>query len=199
MIRGIDVSKYQEIIDWNAVKKSGIQFAWIRASKGREYVDPMFYLNWENAQKVGIIVGAYHYFTPTLDATGQAHYFTEVITKANGKCLPPALDIEDIDNLTSAKYITSVKVCLNIAENKIGRKPFVYTYTSFADEHSLGKFFGDYPLWIARYNSKVDAPNGWKKWTFWQFSNKGSVPGIKGAVDFDYFNGGINELKALVK
>ena len=57
--------------------------------------------------------------------------------------------------------------------------------------------FDEYPLWIAHYyKNKLNIS---QKWYFWQHSDKGKVNGIKGDVDFNVFNGNIEELKSLCK
>jgi lysozyme len=60
-IHGIDVSKFQGDIDWNAVANSGIKFAWIKATEGGDYADARFQANWEGAKAAGIPHGAYHF------------------------------------------------------------------------------------------------------------------------------------------
>src|ERR1700679_3322509 len=60
-IQGIDVSKYQGNIDWNAVANSGVKFAWIKATEGGDRADERFEANWAGAKQVGIARGAYHF------------------------------------------------------------------------------------------------------------------------------------------
>src|SRR3954453_10276082 len=59
-LRGIDVSHHQGQIDWSAVKASGIQFAYIKATEGTEFTDATFAENWRNSNTAGIVRGAYH-------------------------------------------------------------------------------------------------------------------------------------------
>ena len=60
-IHGIDVSKYQGTIDWNAVAGSGVKFVWIKATEGGDLVDERFQANWQGAKLAGIPHGAYHF------------------------------------------------------------------------------------------------------------------------------------------
>jgi len=60
--KGIDVSKWQGNIEWNEVIKDGVKHAFIKMTEGGTDTDPQFVINWNAAKKVGIKVGAYHYF-----------------------------------------------------------------------------------------------------------------------------------------
>ena len=60
-IHGIDVSKFQGDIDWNAVASSGVKFAWIKATEGGDHADERFQANWEGAKAAGVPRGAYHF------------------------------------------------------------------------------------------------------------------------------------------
>src|SRR5665647_2878062 len=60
-IHGIDVSKYQGEIDWNAVRSSGVEFAWIKATEGGDHADERFMNNWMGAKAAGVPRGAYHF------------------------------------------------------------------------------------------------------------------------------------------
>ncbi|MBV8795476.1 MAG: glycosyl hydrolase family 25, partial [Hyphomicrobiales bacterium] len=60
-IHGIDVSKFQGDIDWNAVASSGVKFAWIKATEGGNRADARFQANWSGAKSAGVPHGAYHF------------------------------------------------------------------------------------------------------------------------------------------
>src|SRR4051812_44035850 len=60
-VHGVDVSKYQGEIDWQAAKASGVRFAWIKATEGGDHMDEKFYQNWQNAKAAGVPRGAYHF------------------------------------------------------------------------------------------------------------------------------------------
>lgn len=74
----------------------------------------------------------------------------------------------------------------------------IYTAPSYWNANMKGGF-GNYPLWVAEYGvSTPRGVNGWDNWTFWQHSSTGTVNGISGAVDLDYFNGTSEALSAFL-
>ena len=92
-IHGIDVSKFQGDIDWNAVANSGVKFAWIKATEGGDYADARFQANWEGAKAAGIPRGAYHFVywcRPPLEEISNFEQNAPVEDDA----LPPVLDVE---------------------------------------------------------------------------------------------------------
>lgn len=198
MLPGIDVSRYQKNIDWGKVVAAGIKFVFIRATQGRSYTDPYFEKNYAGAKAAGLPVGAYHFFTPTQDAVGQAKHFLEVTDKMV-KCLPPVLDVEDSGALSVVQYQESMEAWLNHVELMIGRKPIIYANMSYLSKFKLVETFPDNPFWYARYNKTAPAGD----WLFWQHTSSGKVDGITGNVDLDWFRGEAlsdeAQLKALIK
>ena len=194
-LRGIDVSHYQGTIDWPRVKADGIVFAFIKASEGQTLVDAQFKQNWKAARKAGVVRGAYHFYRPSVDAEVQARLFLKQFKLEKGD-LPPVLDLEVTDGQSAKTIREGALEWMRIVEKKTGRKPILYTLPRFARDY-LGKSFKDYPLWVVRLRrGEPKVGKIWKKWTFWQFSHRGRVDGIKGDVDLNLFNGGIEELRA---
>lgn len=190
-IHGIDVSRYQQNIGWNAVKEmnvNGIQlgFAFIKATEGTNNKDPYFKRNWKRAKQAGIVRGAYHFFVPYKDGRLQAEHFIEQVALESGD-LPPVLDVETIGRTSSAKLREEVKEFLAILENHYGVKPIIYTNADFYKHHLLGRF-DEYPLWVAHY-LQPHQPRVSRDWHFWQHSESGRVNGIVSKVDFNVFNG----------
>lgn len=201
MLKGIDISHYQGDVNWakTVLGQSVIHFVYLKATEGEKFVDPTFAANWNEAQGVGLLVGAYHFFDPAQDAGLQAEHFCAVLDKVEGKRLPPVLDLEKTSGVSQALLLLKVQKWMDIVEQHTGQKPVLYTYTSFATSNRLAKRFSGYPLWIAQYGN-LTAPKlcGWPKWTFWQYRSSGKVPGIVGHVDLDYFSGTVAELNALL-
>ena len=78
-IRGIDVSDYQPIVDWQAVARSGISFAVIKSTEGESFVCKVFPSYWEQTKANGLIRGAYHFFKPDSDPIKQAYHFLKIV------------------------------------------------------------------------------------------------------------------------
>jgi GH25 family lysozyme M1 (1,4-beta-N-acetylmuramidase) len=199
-ITGPDVASYQHpggaSIDWSQVKNSGRNFAFVKATEGIGYVNPYFSADWAAIQANGMVRGSYHYAKPDTSPTSaaeQARYFvaTAGLMQTTGD-LAPILDLEDTGGLSPSGLITWVHSWLSTITALTGRTPILYTYPYFwrsAMGNDTG--FTNYPLWIADYNGG-SAPNtplvgGWNSWTFWQYTDRGSIPGIPAGVDISSF------------
>ena len=195
LVHGIDVSHYQSYIDWRTVAEQDIHFAFVKASEGVTMRDTLFCTNWDEMKYAGIRRGAYHFFRPQLDAEDQARHFFKQVKLEYGD-LPPVLDVEVLDNVSKARLIVGVKTWLWLAELYYGVKPILYTNVKFYNKYLAGHF-NDYPLWIARYNSRKPNTACGRDWQFWQYGNRGQLAGIEGDVDFNVFNGELTALDAL--
>lgn len=196
-LSGIDVSKWQGSINWQSVQEAGIAFAFARATYGSSVKDSYFDANWPAMKEAGIIRGAYHFFLATGDPAQQAEFFISTVGSLAPGDLPPVIDVESGSG-TSSNLVANVQTWLNLVEQGLGRKPIIYTAPSYWNAN-LTSAFGDYPLWVAEYGvSSPKAVNGWSNWTFWQHSSTGSVNGVNGGVDLDYFNGTAEALAAFV-
>ena len=186
-IVGLDVSKYQGTVDFDKVKAAGISYVFVRATDGITYQDPDFKSNFAAARTAGLVVGAYHFYETDDDPTAQLKNFTDVVTLQPGD-LPPVVDIEKLHDNDQSDLTSNLKTYLEGLESHYGVKPIIYTGLNFANEYIT--VFGDYPLWLAEYEvDQLTLPKGWSDWTFWQWSQTGTVDGITGAVDSDRFNG----------
>jgi lysozyme len=199
-IHGIDVSRYQQAISWESVKKMDVQgiqlgFAFIKATEGTSSKDPYFKRNWRKSKEAGIIRGAYHFFIPWKDGRLQAEHFIDHVTLESGD-LPPVLDVETIGRISTAKLREELKKFLDILEQHYGVKPIIYTNADFYKHHLLGHF-DEYPLWVAHY-LQPHQPRISRHWQFWQHSEKGKVNGIASNVDFNVFNGNENDFQSLL-
>jgi lysozyme len=198
-LEGIDVSHWQGTINWTKVAAAGKTFAIIKASQDTTYVDPMYATNHAAAKAAGLWTGAYHFAQPTTalnDAVAEADHFAAVVTLGT-KDLIPALDLEVSGGLSIAALQTWVASWLNEVALKTGVRPMIYTspafWTKYMGDSSALADAGYKTLWIAHWNvtSPLIPANNWggHGWTFWQYSNCGTVPGISGCVDLDRFNG----------
>jgi lysozyme len=199
-IHGIDVSRYQDHIIWDAVKGMEVQnvklgFTFIKATEGVNDVDPYFGRNWKKTKEAGLVRGAYHYFLPNKDPKQQVNNFIKNVKLEPGD-LPPVLDIEDTKGVNKAKLQKVVKQWLDLMEASYHVKPIIYTFLNFYDDYLKGAF-DNYPLWIAHYD-QPEQPRIERDWTFWQHSDSGRVNGIGSRVDFDVFNGDSTAFRALL-
>ena len=190
-IHGIDVSRYQQRITWEAVKKMQVRgirldFAFIKATEGNTRVDPFFKRNWKKSKEVGVIRGAYHFFIPNRDGRTQAQNFIRTVVLESGD-LPPVLDVEQAGRVKAATIRKEVKAWLDVVEKYYGVKPIIYANISFYKRYLEG-YVDDYPLWVAHY-LQPDQPRIERDWDFWQHSETGRVDGIVSKVDFNVFNG----------
>jgi len=186
--KGVDISHYQGDIDWAALSTTGIKFVFIKATEADTDVDPKFAANWAGAGSTKLVRGAYHFFDPDVDALSQANHFIATVRLEPGD-LPPALDIEVQEGITTQKIDADIELWLEKVAQAYGVRPIVYSDVSFI-EKNLASGFGKYPLWIADYsNSAPAAPGDWASWTIWQHSQSGKLDGIDGAVDLDVYQG----------
>jgi len=184
---GIDVSKYQLHIDWQEIKKNPkIQYVYIKATEGCDHTDHRYEDNIRNARKHGVKVGSYHYLTNRSSATAQFQNFVRTARKEE-QDLIPFIDVEECSRWSSQQLRDSLKVFADLLEDYYGVKPLIYTSESFFNKH-LGRAFKDYPLFIAKYSA--NQPSIGYNWVMWQYSDKGTIPGIKSNVDLSRFNKG---------
>lgn len=190
-IHGIDVSKYQQVINWDAVKKmdvGGVKicFAFIKASEGETDEDCNFKRNWKKTKEQNIARGAYHYFYPTKDPAIQAYNYLDLVKLQKGD-LPPVLDVEEHNGVTVDVLRKRIKNWLDKVEFSTGVKPIIYSNVDFYEKYLAG-YFDEYPFWAAHY-LQPGKPRISRSWHFWQHNESGRVNGILSRVDFNVFNG----------
>ncbi|MFF3195603.1 GH25 family lysozyme [Streptomyces misionensis] len=203
---GLDVSHYQNNVDWTSVKNNGAAFAYLKATEGTDYTDPSFSQQYNGAYDAGLIRGAYHFALPgNSSGTVQADWFVSHGGgwTADGRTLPPALDIEynpygaTCYGLSQSAMVSWIRDFSNEVRAKVGRYPAIYTTTDWwttctGDNSGFGS---TNPLWIARYSSSPGTlPAGWSTQTIWQYADSGTFPG-----DQDTFNGTLTDLQAFAK
>jgi lysozyme len=203
-IPGIDVSHWQQTVDWDMVAAAGIRYAFIKATEGTNFIDDFFAPNWHGAKQAGILRGAYHFFHPKLDPKTQAKKFLSIVQLEPGD-LPLVLDLEIHEDMSSGQIVNRSKIFLEELANATGRKPILYSSPSFLGSHFAGQggnppaWTKEYILWIANYLEYQPGrlpfiPKGWHPWTFWQHSASGRVAGIVGNVDLNWFDGTLEKL-----
>jgi lysozyme len=197
---GIDVSEYQDEIEWDEVETLDndytLSFVFIRATVGNDRLDKRFKENWLKAKENKIIRGAYHYYRPNENSIEQAELFIKTVRLQQGD-LPPVLDIERLpENQSVERLKIGLRRWLTKVEDHYKVKPIIYTGERYYDDF-LKEEFSDYLFWIANYNFYRERMK--EDWLFWQFTEKASVSGIQGNVDVNIFNGDLQQLQFITK
>ncbi len=198
-IHGIDISHYQGEIDWDKlsqamIERCPVRFVVIKATEGSSTLDESFNDNFYQARENGFIRGAYHFWSIHTSARSQAEYFLKQVHLEEGD-LPPVLDVEKKGNISTKQFQENVLTWLRIVEQRYKVKPIIYTYYKFKTTYLNDKVFDQYPYWIAHYY--VDSVEYKGKWKFWQHTDAGRLPGIRGYVDFNIYNGSYYDLRKL--
>jgi lysozyme len=198
-IRGIDISHYQDRIDWERLRNANVQrvplrFVFVKATEGVSMIDENFSDNFYQARQNDLIRGAYHFFVPDADARKQARFYLKQVHLEEGD-LPPVLDVEKVGRLSSEQLRKAVRTWLEIVEEHYGVKPILYTGASFKKKYLNDSIFNQYPYWIAHYY--VEKPTYEGSWKFWQYTDFGKIDGIQGNVDCNIFNGSLQDLRKM--
>lgn len=194
-VYGVDVSHYQEEVDWTKVREQEVVFTFLKATEGETLKDRYFEKNWAGAGAAGIIRGAYHFYLPHIDPLRQARNFTKYVQLQPGD-LPPVLDVEKRGRKPIAQFRKELKQWLDHVENSYGSRPIIYTGYKFYEDYLAGHF-DSYPLWIAHYEVpklKIE-PSTTRKLSFWQYTDRGAIEGVAGDVDCNVFYGSMRDLR----
>ncbi len=198
-VNGIDVSEYDTAVDWPTAKAAGIEYAFVRVSDGLAYPDTKFSEYWPGARAAGVIRGAYQYFRPDVDPVQQADLLLSSMGTLMPGDLPPVLDLEVADGLSTTAVVTAVQAWIAEITTAIGRPPIVYAGLYSWPTLTGGADVTTSPLWIAQYTTAAcpDIPDPWTQWLFWQDSDTGVVNGVTSSqLDLDLFNGTLADLQA---
>lgn len=186
---GIDISSHQGNIDWQQVATDKfIRFAYIKASEGATYQSPHYAYNVANAHKHGILVGSYHYLRSSSSIREQFINFTRM-AKVADQDLIPMIDIEKRGSWSRRELIDSLTEFANLLQAHYGVQPMIYSTMTFYN-HNLAPYFNKYPLYIGRYSEHRPEIMWDGKYTIWQFSERGVIPGIDAYVDLCHYHDG---------
>jgi len=193
-VHGIDVSRYQGKIDWASVRAAGTDFAFIKATEGGDYIDPRFAENWEGARRAGVMRGAYHFVYWCRPGDQQAEWFRRNVPN-EPDALPPVLDVEwNPDSRTCKGKISKpvalemIRTILHAMEQHTGKRPIIYTDINFHRDILEGELL-EYPHWVRSTAAEPEHRYDNRRWTMWQYTTTGRVPGITGDVDRNAFYG----------
>lgn len=193
--KGVDTSHHNGTIDWEKVKNAGYTFAFLRlgyrgyGKDGSLNVDKEFQSGFKAARKAGMKLGVY-FFSQAVNEQEAIEEAELVLTELNHSKLdlpvvydPELIDGDDArtDSVTGEQFTkNTIAFCEKI--KKAGYKPAVYSNLFWESEIFTMAELNDYPIWYADYQ---EAPQTPYRFTFWQYSESGDVPGIAGGADLN--------------
>ncbi|MCH5251414.1 MAG: hypothetical protein J1F22_00445 [Lachnospiraceae bacterium] len=186
---GIDVSEWQGKINWRRVSRTGIEYAYIRACVGSNYIDSQFRRNHRLAKRYGIKTGFYHYITARSvgQARRQARFFARLIRPYNYD-LKPVMDFETFGGLSKRQINQVALAYLRELKKRTGKQVVIYSDSNNAVNTFTDSRLQKYPLWVAAYGVDRPATGQWKSYAGWQFEDNGRLSGINDdSVDFNRF------------
>ena len=180
----------QGYIDYDAVYESGIRIVYIKSSEGKQ-IDPYFELNYKNAKENGLKVGVYHYVVSRSieEAKEEADFFINLIYDKSID-VKIAMDFENFDDLSNEEINEIAYAFLNTAKEKYGKDIIIYSDLNNVELVWDERIANEFDLWLAYYNdyNLIDNLNlKWDKWLGIQYTDEGTIPGIRYLVDRDYF------------
>lgn len=190
-VRGVDLSHHNGVIDFERLSHADtdVGFIYIKATEGTDFIDPQFIDNARGAVAIGIPVGAYHFFRYDTDGELQALNFLRAL-RGRGFRLPPAVDVEDWGNPDGHATALIVERLRALTDGlaREGYTPVIYTNTDGYHRLIKGNF-DSLPLWISSFSYPPldDDPEN-RRWSLWQYSHRGSVPGIYSPTDLNVIN-----------
>lgn len=202
MLLGIDVY-HGNSIDWSAQLANGAKFAYIKATEGSNYEDPMLGKFFDQARPLGIACGPYHFFRPTDDVTTQIQALADCMKKIGGPHLPPALDLEwcgkndDWKKISPKMRVQKVNDALGAIYDLTGHHTMLYCGDSWVQEDLGGSLVCDKinyaRLWLADVREHYVLPAPFTTFDFWQYGEDAA------GVDLDRYNGDLTTLSLLNK
>lgn len=193
-LKGIDVSKWNGDINWEKVKKAGIDFCIIRTGYS-ETVDYKFKYNIEEAIDNGLQIGVYHfsYATTNAEAKEEAEFCLKLI-KPYKKYITLGVWFDyEYDSVNySRRYgvnptkesVTSLAKTFCSTVEKNGYSTGIYTNLDFSSNYFTKEVLNKYPTWFACWESKMTYKDDF---VMWQYTDSGRVDGINGKVDMNWY------------
>lgn len=191
-VHGIDISRWQGDINWGRVRQAGIAFAYMKSTEGGDHSDPNFQRYWREAAAAGIPRGAYHYYYFCRSGAEQAAWFIRNVPRERG-ALPLVLDLEWTHSKTCRTRPPAhvvkreAEIFMQIVGQYYGQRPIIYTTVDFYRDNRLGDMRAEFWLRSVADHPRMTYPG--QRWSFWQYTGTGSVPGISGNVDLNAFAG----------
>jgi GH25 family lysozyme M1 (1,4-beta-N-acetylmuramidase) len=194
----VDISGFQPNVDWVAYRKwaaqwDGISRVAIKATEGVGFTDPSFYAHREGALNAGVdVLILYHYARPDLGNSPEAE--ADSFLRIVGSLRERDIAILDIECDTDVKLTTWCYKWLERVKSVSGRVTGLYSYWGYIIEHLQYSELAAYPLWYANWaynpDARPESPAPWGSYQWLQWTDRGVVPGISGAVDVNIAIGG---------
>lgn len=193
-IHGIDVSKWQGDIDWAKVRRSGVAFAFVKATEGGDHIDDRFQDYWRGARAAGIAHAPYHFYYFCTPAAQQADWYIANVPRDSVR-MPPVLDMEwNHASRTCSKrpdpetVRSEMKIWMDRVERHFGKRPIIYTTVDF-HRQNLNGYFQDYQFWLRSVAAHPGEIYPDHPWSFWQYTGTGIIPGVEGKTDINVYAG----------
>jgi lysozyme len=200
VVWGIDVSHHQGRIRWDLLRTQSLSFVYMKATQGDHLADPTFLENWQGASRAELARGAYHFYDFCTAGAPQASQFIRLVPRSSGS-LPPAIDLEPSPACRRLPARRSLLKELSVFARRVraryGKTPVVYVSHEMYDRYLKGEKHG-YAVWISDYRGRP-ALSDHRPWTFWQCTSRGTIRGISGPVDVDFFRGSAPQFTFLGK
>lgn len=212
-IQGIDVSSHQPDVNWTTEWNYGSRFAYVKTTEALSYQNPEWREQYTGSYNVGMIRGSYHFAIPNVSSgKAQANYMVNNGGgwSADGKTLPPLLDIEynpypelgnTCYNMSPSEMVAWIKDFSNTIKARTGRLPAIYTTADWWDYCTANSTaFKDHPLHVAHYPldgytlAEPSLPAGWTSFDIWQYSSSGPFVG-----DSNVWHGTMTQLRNFAK
>ena len=189
---GIDVSHWQGYIDYSEVRRSGIEVVYIKSSQGTNIKDAYFDINYENAKANGLKVGFYHFLTATNteEAEQEARFFASVISGKMPDC-KLVMVYETFGGVGVQESNEIAQVFLETTKRLTNKDIIIYSDLSNSQSRFSSELAENYELWLAYYSGEErlrEIETRWNNYIGLQYSDRGRINGISGAVDLDRFS-----------
>lgn len=211
-LTGIDVSRHQGSVNWQAVRSAGHTFAFIKATDGIGYSYIWwFHQNMPLVKAAGLVPGAYHFLLDHHPGEAQARYYVQEVNRSGGfDGVVPIVDIEREADGTTPRIEHLRAFVAEFRRLVPGRPILIYTgrwYWVGVIGNPFGADLG--PLWHSEYDGispidedvlngpELDNYGGWSSALVWQHTSSGSCPGVNGRCDLNLFYGTADDLLAL--
>lgn len=193
----IDISRWVGRVHHPSIRRAGVELIYAACTYGTHWADGTYGYHKELGEKAGLVVEGYHWFTPWLDPVAQAENFVHM---RRGSRYPPAVDVEEGHGIGRTRAAENLHKCLAHVMFLSGQRPMVYTRATIFDPyyHDQRLDFSVFPLWVAHYTTLTSPrlPKAWPRAILWQYTNKGTVPGVRASVDFNRLSGTLDDLAA---